>query len=121
MASTIAIHVGGTDIRLGQQLWDVLLAEHGVSHTGAATTESLGSGADFFAPAVGGRFVPRAIVTDSDTDAIGSLRKRWTTMSTPGCRLLLLRNPCSRLLCCRSVCITRFANRRHTLPSSRRS
>ena len=50
-----------------------------------------------------------------------SLRKRCTTMSTPGFRLLPLRNPCSRLLCCRSACITRFANHRHTLPSSRRS
>lgn len=80
MASTIAIHVGGTGIRLGRQLWDVLFAEHGVSRNGTATTQSIGSGADFFAPAGGTRFVPRAIVTDSDTDAIGAL-SGWTHRS----------------------------------------
>ncbi len=77
MASTIAIHVGGTGIRLGRQLWDVLFSEHGVSHNGTATTQSIGSGTGFFAPASGTRFVPRAIVTDSDTDAIGAL-SGWT-------------------------------------------
>ena len=77
MASTIAIHVGGTGIRLGRQLWDVLFAEHGVSHNGTATTQSIGSGTGFFAPAGATRFVPRAIVTDSDTDAIGAL-SGWT-------------------------------------------
>lgn len=80
MASTIAIHVGGTGIRLGRRLWDVLFSEHGVSPNGTATTQSIGSGVDFFAPAGSTRFVPRAIVTDSDTDAIGAL-SGWTHRS----------------------------------------
>jgi len=79
MASTISIHVGGTGIRLGQRLWDVIFADHGVSASGSVTGQSVGSGSGFLAK-TGTRFVPRAIVADSDTDAIGALSS-WSHRS----------------------------------------
>jgi len=39
----------------------------------------------------------------------------------PGCSVLLVDRPCSRLLCRRSVCSTRLAKRRHTRASKRLS
>ena len=50
-----------------------------------------------------------------------SLRKRWTTMRTPGWRAAPLTRPWVRLVSRRSVCMTRAANRWHTRPSRARS
>jgi tubulin beta len=62
---------------MGSKFWEVMSDEHGVDPTGSYHGESdmhLERINDYFTEAIGGRFVPRAILTDLEPGTMDSVR-----------------------------------------------
>lgn len=77
MREIISLHVGQAGIQVGQQVWELMCAEHAIGHDGSRlpiTSNSTNDCSVLFNEASSGKFVPRNLMVDLEPSVIDSVR-----------------------------------------------
>lgn len=75
---TISIHIGQAGVQTGNTTWELYCLEHGIKHDGFLSNSNIGDDDNsfhtFFAESQTGKFVPRAVLVDTEPTVIDEVR-----------------------------------------------
>lgn len=75
---TISIHIGQAGIQTANTTWELYCLEHGIDHDGFLGSDKIGDDDNsfhtFFSESQAGKFVPRAILVDTEPTVIDEVR-----------------------------------------------
>ncbi|KAG8234059.1 hypothetical protein J437_LFUL013555 [Ladona fulva] len=79
MPEVISIHLGQAGLQLAEKCWELYCVEHGIDKNGKLLDESAGNDAEgrpetFFLETSSGRFVPRAVLADTESSVVDEIR-----------------------------------------------
>jgi len=76
MREVICIHIGNTGIRIGRSFWELFCHEQGIGADGQINRniENLINSTSFFSENTHGKYIPRCVFADLESDAINEIR-----------------------------------------------
>jgi len=77
MREVICVHIGTTGIRIGSSFWELFCLEQGIGADGQINRdiENLNNNTSFFNESTHGKYTPRCVFADLESNAINEIRR----------------------------------------------